>query len=266
MDILTTYIKSVSRYGLIDRKHERRLFRVIRAKSSEEAMLKAKTEMVNANLRLVVSRAVKMLVRFPGTSLTIMDLISEGNIALIGAVNNYRPTHKSKAKFSTYATKCIDSKLIGLVNSSRPGIVVFLDDLITSDDGGSRWQDVLNDENAVHPNTTACSRSLLLYLEDRVNRLPEKEKEIIKARYLGVDVPTLDRLSKKLNISKERVRQKLYVALRRLRRVMVKEWNEKNSDNKVGQTKIVGEHFIPMCPIPTMETYQQYRKIVENLL
>ena len=67
----------------------------------------AKETMINANLRLVVSIAK----RYANRGLGLQDLIQEGTLGLITAVDKYDPNHDSNAKFSSYATWWIKQRI-----------------------------------------------------------------------------------------------------------------------------------------------------------
>ena len=90
---LQTYLKEINRYPLLIAEEEVRLARKIRRGDKE-----ARDKMTRSNLRLVVSIA-KVYVR---KGLPLADLIEEGNIGLIRAVEGFNP--RMGCRFSTYAT------------------------------------------------------------------------------------------------------------------------------------------------------------------
>jgi RNA polymerase primary sigma factor len=92
-DAVRLYLRSIGRVPLITREDEVRL-----AKRVEQNDMSAKNALIEANLRLVVSIAK----RYTGRGLTLLDLIQEGNLGLIRAVEKF--DWRRGFKFSTYAT------------------------------------------------------------------------------------------------------------------------------------------------------------------
>jgi RNA polymerase primary sigma factor len=93
LDSLRLYLRSIGRVQLLTAERE-----VALAQRIERGDLTAKQEMVEANLRLVVSIAKGYL----GRGLSFLDLIQEGSLGLIRAVEKF--DYRRGYKFSTYAT------------------------------------------------------------------------------------------------------------------------------------------------------------------
>ncbi len=93
LDSLRLYLRSIGRVPLLSAEEE-----VALAKRIERGDGAAKQHMVEANLRLVVSIAKG----YVGRGLTLLDLIQEGSLGLIRAVEKF--DYRRGYKFSTYAT------------------------------------------------------------------------------------------------------------------------------------------------------------------
>jgi len=93
LDSLRLYLRSIGKVPLLTAAEE-----VALAKRIERGDMAAKQQMVEANLRLVVSIAKGYL----GRGLTFLDLIQEGSLGLIRAVEKF--DYRRGYKFSTYAT------------------------------------------------------------------------------------------------------------------------------------------------------------------
>ncbi len=93
LDSLRLYLRSIGRVPLLSAEEE-----VMLAKRIERGDIAAKQHMVEANLRLVVSIAKG----YVGRGLTLLDLIQEGSLGLIRAVEKF--DYRRGYKFSTYAT------------------------------------------------------------------------------------------------------------------------------------------------------------------
>jgi len=108
-DALQLFLNETGRYALLSAAEEVEL-----AKRIERGDRAAKDRMINSNLRLVVSIAK----RYQGHGLSLLDLIQEGIIGLIRAVEKY--DYRRGFKFSTYATWWIRQAVQrGVANKSR---------------------------------------------------------------------------------------------------------------------------------------------------
>jgi RNA polymerase sigma factor (sigma-70 family) len=134
-DLVRLYLADVGRYPLLTKSDEARLAQVIEvareararldqndSRGAEKRLLarqvrdgeRATEEFIQANLRLVVSIAKK----YQASGLPLLDLIQEGNLGLIHAVEKF--DWRKGFKFSTYATWWIRQAVSrGIANTSR---------------------------------------------------------------------------------------------------------------------------------------------------
>ncbi len=92
-DPVRQYLRDIGKVSLLNAAQEIEL-----AKKAEKGEKRAKHQLISANLRLVVSIAKK----YVGRGMSLLDLIEEGNIGLMRAVEKY--DWRRGFKFSTYAT------------------------------------------------------------------------------------------------------------------------------------------------------------------
>jgi len=128
---LNAYLREINRVPLLTADEEKDLARLIREQGDQEA----REHMIRANLRLVVSIAKN----YSGRGLALMDLIEEGNVGLMRAVEKFDP--REETRFSTYATwwikQSIRRALVNTVKTVR--IPSYLVEVIT------RWRQKSNE-------------------------------------------------------------------------------------------------------------------------
>lgn len=97
-DPVRMYLKEIGKVPLLSAEREKELAEIMAHSENEAEKEMAKNELVEANLRLVVSIAK----RYVGKGMFFLDLIQEGNLGLMKAVDKF--DYGKGFKFSTYAT------------------------------------------------------------------------------------------------------------------------------------------------------------------
>lgn len=176
---------------------------------------KAHEDLIAHNLRLVAHICKK----YYSSTNDQDDLISIGTIGLIKAINTF--SYEKKAKFSTYAARCIENEVLMFFRASRKSLSdLSINEPIDSDKDGNALtlMDVVADETSMADLVDLRLRSEQLYrLVQQV--LNPRERMIIELRYgLYGRVPLTQRtIANRLKISRSYVSRLESKALNKLK-------------------------------------------------
>ncbi len=213
----------------------------------------ARALMIKANLRLVV----KIAHDYANLGLPLLDLVSEGNIGLMKAVERFDPA--KGGKLSTYGAWWIKQSIKrALANQSKTiRLPVHLVDKISkmrrvslqmsedgkvsqlkavsirpasldapiSDDDSTEFGEILGDEGAQTPFELLRDKNLRDEVSDLLEALDDRERVIIFQRF-GLDggkPKTLEEVGNEFGVTRERIRQLQNIALAKLRRALSKK-------------------------------------------
>jgi RNA polymerase sigma factor (sigma-70 family) len=113
-DAVGAYLRDVSRIPMLDSHEGRALWERLERTDDARERAAVKRRLVEANLRLVVSVAR----RYRHSGLPLLDLVQEGNVGLMRAVDRFQ--YRKGFKFSTYATWWIRQAMTrAIVNTGR---------------------------------------------------------------------------------------------------------------------------------------------------
>jgi RNA polymerase nonessential primary-like sigma factor len=281
-DTLTLYLRDIRRTELFTAAQE--YDTAVLARGGDFA---ARQSMIEHNLRLVVSIAKGYL----GRGVPLADLIEEGNLGLMHAIDKFEP--ERGFRLSTYATWWIrqsveravmnQGRVIRLpvhvvrelqqvlrarrtlendpefsARAGREGGPVRVEDIAallgretqevaellamaetprsidaTMDASDDEWTlaDALPDDGTADPTGIAQNHEVERLLATWINALSQREKEVLEGRF-GLDdrePETLDVLSGRLGLTRERVRQIQNEALLKLRRHMARQGVDKGA-------------------------------------
>lgn len=168
-DDLKMYLLDIGKYKLLTADEEKQLAKLI-AENGPEAK-EAREKLINSNLRLVVSNAK----HFVGRGMTLLDLIQEGNLGLIKAVERF--DYEKGFRFSTYATWWI-KQAISRAISDQDKIVRLPVHLCETINKIKRAQRELSLKNGAEPTTGELSEYLGIP-ESKISELLQLNRDIL---------------------------------------------------------------------------------------
>ena len=272
-DPVKLYLKEIGALKLLSSEEEIRLAKTVAKGSTEDATeeekqaaKEAKQELADRNLRLVVSIAKKYL----GRGLQFLDLIQEGNLGLLKAVDKFDYT--KGYKFSTYAawwirqaiTRAIAdqartirvpvhmvetinkmnrisrqllqekgreatneelAKAMGVTVGKIREVKKIAQDPISletpiGEKEDSHLGDFIEDHEAIAPDDAAGSILLREQIDELLNGLTERERQVLELRFGLKDgrTRTLEEVGRYFDVTRERIRQIEGKALQKLKK------------------------------------------------
>ena len=279
-DSVKIYLQQIGKIPLLTSEAELEIAKRIKDDNDMQAV----NELINSNLRLVVSIAKKYI----GRGLSFLDLIQEGNMGLMKAAERFDYT--KGYKFSTYATWWVQQSItraiadksrlirlpvhlietlskikkatvdltaengyaptrediaqrLGISTSKLSALIKSAQDTIsiesptTAKDETAKLADLIIDESTLSPDTKVTNDNLLKDVNKMLNKLSQKERDVLSMRY-GLDddgsKKTLEEIGIMYNVSRERIRQIENRALSKLKKMCRNVNIAKNLKNYFG--------------------------------
>ena len=279
-DSVKIYLQQIGKIPLLTSEAELEIAKRIKDDNDMQAV----NELINSNLRLVVSIAKKYI----GRGLSFLDLIQEGNMGLMKAAERFDYT--KGYKFSTYATWWVQQSItraiadksrlirlpvhlietlskikkatvdltaenghaptrediaqrLGISTSKLSALIKSAQDTIsiesptTAKDETAKLADLIIDESTLSPDTKVTNDNLLKDVNKMLNKLSQKERDVLIMRY-GLDddgsKKTLEEIGIMYNVSRERIRQIENRALSKLKKMCRNVNIAKNLKNYFG--------------------------------
>jgi RNA polymerase primary sigma factor len=237
------YLKQIENIPVLSRAEEEAC-----ARKASKGDRREKERLIVSNLRFVVSIAVK----YQNLGLPLMDLINEGNMGLLRAVEKFDVTKgfkfisyarwwirhfilkaifeqstsiKLPLKYATQLSKRDDAEdsetVKKLKKIYRP---VSLDQKLSQDNNSDTIMDLVDDSKYDLPEQRAIEENLKEIIEEVMQKLKPIEQDLI-SRHFGLNGKrplTLKEIGERYNLTKERIRQIEHTALDKLRYPMRK--------------------------------------------
>jgi RNA polymerase primary sigma factor len=238
------YLKQIEKIPVLSRREE-----LLCARKAAKGDKNEKEKLIVSNLRFVVSIAVK----YQNLGLPLMDLINEGNMGLIRAVEKFdvekgykfisyarwwirhfilkaifeqSTSIKLPLKYATQLSKreeVSDTELVAkLKQIYRP---VSLDQKLSEDNNSDTILDLVDSDNYEQPDKIVLENNLKDIINEVLEKLKPIERDVI-SRHFGLDGKrplTLKEIGEKYNLTKERIRQIEHTALDKLKYPMAKK-------------------------------------------
>lgn len=211
---ISSYFEEIKNMKPLSKREENKLWKRFHEKND----MTARETLINANLKFVPTVAKQ----FKGCGLPFADIVEEGNIGLIRAIDRFDP--KKDNKVISYAVWWIRKTIIEAIEKRGVLDAENIDDLMPVEGEVEKESNELiakviipnKQDFTVNKEQPVDAKQIL---EELFEGIPERERFIV-SDYFGLDgvkPKTLEEIGEDLNLTKERVRQLNEKALKKMR-------------------------------------------------
>ena len=239
LNLMSLYLSDIQKFDLLSKEEEYELLKRIREDNDEQA----RQLLILSNLRLVISTAKKSL----GNGLPLIDLISEGNIGLIKAINKF--DYEKGHRFSTYAVWWIKQSIKkAIINIGRDiRIPSYKYEQL------SKVNKVIKDYTAIHgeaPSTEYIAKEVDLKESKVILLLGEFQDIMSLNETIGDNIYLEDIIGKNDDVEDKIIKEDQLIEMKDLlekvlnkRERMILEYRYGLDDNKIHTLKEIGEQM-----------------------
>ena len=239
LNLMSLYLSDIQKFDLLSKEEEYELLKRIREDNDEQA----RQLLILSNLRLVISTAKKSL----GNGLPLIDLISEGNIGLIKAINKF--DYEKGHRFSTYAVWWIKQSIKkAIINIGRDiRIPSYKYEQL------SKVNKVIKDYTAIHgeaPSTEYIAKEVDLKESKVILLLGEFQDIMSLNETIGDNIYLEDIIGKNDDVEDKIIKEDQLIEMKDLlekvlneRERMILEYRYGLYDNKIHTLKEIGEQM-----------------------
>ena len=214
---ISAYFEEIKNMKPLSKKEERKLWKRFHDKKD----MKARETLINANLKFVPTVAKQ----FKGCGLPFADIVEEGNIGLIKAIDRFDP--KKDNKVISYAVWWIRKTIIEAIERKGMLDAENIEEYTPNDKNKESTDDsellaskiIVPENNSFLEEDNNKPVDAKLILEELFEGVSERERYIV-SDYFGLDgvsPKTLEEIGEEFNLTKERVRQLNEKALKKMR-------------------------------------------------
>lgn len=201
---LDDYMKELNEVSLLSSEEEAALWRAFKERGNQQA----RRRLIESYQPLVFKQALPYR-GFDG----VMDLIQEGTVGLIEAVEHYDP--RRGVAFSLFAVHRIRGRMCDFLKKEHESDVACMDASLNGEKGGMTFKEALADAAALSVPEQAESDELAGRLQTAMGRLPEKERAVLTGVYL--ESQPVEAVAEALSVSKSHIYRLQKSGIRRVR-------------------------------------------------